>query len=379
MLKMDDIRKEVQAEIQSVELREIYRASTRVIRDINSKFPGIKSSEIALTRKVIDTTEALTFNENAAANDTLTTTTDWGAAGTVVAGDVAVVYGSAKNDGVYTVASISTTTITFVADDQFIDEVAITCTIAFFRPKRREILGEKAVSLTYDNATNTIVDAGSANDFEAMGVSEGDILLIAGGTQAGNNAAISVASVSKYTITVNSDTTLSDDTADLGRLTIYEMAQTYSYNTESRELSFAPYVKEIQWAFENDIEIIPRDHEYLNDTDNTDELMYGIYSRNTMSLPSWIMDAADDVLRLEVLKDISIAGKARPEALVDVPQQLYGLIMQGIFAYLYALPKYFNEAQAARAQGLYENQLESVSKLESSREPNREYTTRYVY
>jgi len=377
MLKLNDVRKEVQAEIQSAELREIYRASTRVIRDINSRFPGVRSSEIVLTRKVVDTTENLSFVENAADNDDITTTTNFSS--DVNAGYIAIVYGSDKNDGVYTVASIATTTVTLVGDDQLIDEGPTSCTIAFFEVKRREILSEKAISLTYVSTApgGTITDAGGDNDFEAMGVSEGDIMVISGSTS--NDAAISIKSVSKYTITIEDNTTITALATDLARVTIYDMSQVYSYSTERRELSFPGYLKELQWVFENDIELIPRDREYLEDSDNTDELMYGIYSRGLMSLPSWVMDTVADKLRIEVLKDISIVGKARPEAVIDAPQQLDGLILQGVFAHMYSLPKYFNAEQASRAELKYQELLKFANDQEATRAPNREYTEAFKF
>lgn len=377
MLKLDEIRKDVQAEINDAELREILRASKRVIRDVNGAFPGVQITDSALKRLTADSDEDLTFTRFAVANDTIETTTDYSAS--LLPGDIIYLYGSDNNDGAYTIGSVSTTTISLVAGESLITEAAVECTVAFFRVWRRQYIDYKLINLTLDNATKTIVDSDSLNDFEAMGVKEGDVVHISAATLAPNVQALSVASVSKYTITLNSSESVNDDTADPCRVTVWDMGQVYSYNNETSELTTPEYIKEILSVHENDVEIFPKDKEYLADTDHLNEAMYGSFSRKVITFPSWIMDGSDDELEIEGHKDIEIYGGARKDASIDAPQQLYATIQSGVMSYLYSLPKYFDEKQTKIWQGRYARNLANASEIEDSIQPETDYEQEYTY
>ena len=97
-LTLGDINKIAQSDIPALsQIKKVQRSANRVIRRINSLFPGTIDTELAFIRKRANLTESLTF---ASANpDTIVTTTD--ISSSVSPGFVAYVFGTANNDGFY--------------------------------------------------------------------------------------------------------------------------------------------------------------------------------------------------------------------------------------------------------------------------------------
>ena len=236
-MTLGDINKLAQSDIPTLaDVKRVQRAANRVIRRINSIFPGTVDTELGFVRKLANTTENLTF---ASANpDTIVTTTD--ISSVINPGFVAFIFGTANNDGLYYIGGVSTNTITLVGDAKLIAET-VSATIAIYDVRAQEILPPTNASLTHANASpDTITDSG-VNDFENLGVALNDIVILTGGS--GNDGAYSIASASGFKITLQSDESLDSEGPVPNRIRIIRPSVAYQFDTENNELTIASNVK----------------------------------------------------------------------------------------------------------------------------------------
>ena len=372
-LTLGDINKFAQSDIPSLSsIKKVETAANRVIRRINSIFPGTIDTELGFIRKVANTTESLVF---ASANpDTIVTVTDLSAS--ISPGFVAFVYGTANNDGFYYIASVSTVTITLVGDSKLIAET-VSATIAIFDVRAKEILPPTNASLTHANANpDTITDSG-VNDFENLGVALNDIFILTGSSN--NDGAYSIASAAGFKITLQTDENLNAVGPEAGRIRIIRPSVSYQFDTENNELTVPSDVKEIIKVFENNKELDPRSFESVNDSNNSTKLIYNVRGRSKIRFPSGVGDSADDEIHLEINKDISEFLNTASAASIEIPASMKETIIAGTLSYLLATPEFKDEDLFALNKDAYDSGLRAITELEIVRLPNAKHDRDYDY
>lgn len=128
-MNFGEINELIQADIPALtQKREVYRAINRVIRDINSKFPGKLHTETGLTCHHASETLTLTFDAigQTISDDALG---DFSSKGYAV-GDKIYISGSALNDGTYTIKSFSAASLIDIDNDNsVVAESSVSCSI----------------------------------------------------------------------------------------------------------------------------------------------------------------------------------------------------------------------------------------------------------
>ena len=372
-LTLGDINKIAQSDIPALsEIKKVQRSANRVIRRINSIFPGTIDTELAFVRKRANLTESLTFAS--ADPDTIVTTTD--ISSSISPGFVAYILGTANNDGFYYVASVSTVTITLVGDSKLIAET-VSATIAIFDVKAQEILPPTNASLTHAAASpDTITDSG-VNDFENLGVALNDIAILTGSSN--NDGAYSIASSKGFEITLQANESLNAVGPEAGRIRIIRPSIAYQFDAENNELTVPSDVKEIIKVFENNVELDPRSFEFVNDSNNSTELVYNIRERSKIRFPSGIGDTAADELHVKVNKDVPEFLNAASAAFIEIPTSMKETIIAGTLSYLLATPEFKDQDLFALNKDAYASGLSAISELEKERSPSAKHERDYDY
>lgn len=373
-LTLGDINKIAQSDIPALsEIKKVQRAANRVIRRINSIFPGTIDTELAFIRKRANLKESLTFAN--AQPDTIVTTTD--ISSSISPGFVAYIFGTVNNDGFYYINGVSTTTITLVGDAKLIAET-ISSTIAIFDVRAHEILASTTTKLTFADANpDTITDQDSVIDYENLGTALNDIVIITGTVS--NDGAYSVASVKGHVITMQTNDSLSVEGSITCRIRIIRPSVAYQFDTENNELTVPSDVKEIIKVFENNLELDSRSFEFVNDSNNSTELVYNIRQRSKIRFPSGIGDGVDDEIHVKVNKDVSEFLNTASAASIEIPTSMKETIISGTLSYLLATPEFKDEDLFALNKDSYDSGLEAISELEKERSPSAKHERDYDY
>jgi hypothetical protein len=119
-LTTGNILNEVQSEIPQLnDTKQVYRAINRVLRDINTEYPGVLTTEAAITT-IAEAETGLTYTAADADPDTITAADfsafPTGEAATDWADYYLVITNSDSNDGIYKIATTSTTMFTLAAN-----------------------------------------------------------------------------------------------------------------------------------------------------------------------------------------------------------------------------------------------------------------------
>ena len=372
-LTLGDINKIAQVGIPALSgIKKVQNSANRVIRRINSIFPGTIDTELAFVRKRANLKESLTFAS--ADPDTIVTTTDISAV--ISPGFVAYIFGTANNDGFYYVAGVSTVTITLVGDSKLIAET-VSATIAIFDVRAQEILPPTNASLTHAAASpDTITDSG-VNDFENLGVALNDIAILTGSSN--NDGAYSIASSKGFEITLQTNECLNAVGPEAGRIRIIRPSVSYQFDAENNELTVPSDVKEIIKVFENNVELDSRSFEFVNDSNNSTELVYNIRERSKIRFPSGIGDTAADELHVKVNKDVSEFLNTASAAFIEIPTSMKETIISGTLSYLLATPEFKDQDLFALNKDSYDSGLALISELEIERSPAAKHERDYDY
>lgn len=296
--------------------------------------------------------------------DIIITTTDFSSS--IIPGDLVIIYGGI-NDGIYTIRSINSKSITLITDDHLIGEASTTYTIAFIRINRREIVSERFAKLTFVDSTHLITDSDSLINFEELGVADGDIAIISSATESGNRYAFAIASVSEYTFTLNSVDKVIDDTADPCIIKIVRPTVGYQWDNENWKLMLPSYVKKVFKIYENNNELNNRGYEYINT--NSDKPVYTMVTRQIIQLASEIMDTVDDELKLKIFKEYEPLTDKTSGTKINIPQQYRGILQSGVMSYILAKPKYRNPVLFEQNKYRYALGLSEIKKQEAVRLP----------
>lgn len=373
-LALGDLNKIAQSDIPALsQISEVQRAANRVIRRINSIFPGTMETELAFTRKLADTTGNLTFAD--ANPDTIVTDTDHSSV--ISAGFVAQAWTTTKNDGAFYINGVSTVTITLVGDEIVIAEGPTSQKIAIYDVKAYEILPETNASLTFAAATpDTILDSG-ANDFENLGTALNDIAILTGSSN--NDGAYSIASAKGFKITLQTNESLNAVGPENARIRIIRPSLSYRFDAENNELILPKYVKEIIKVFENNKELDPRPFEFINDSNNSTELAFNMRERNRIRFPSGIGDVAADEIHITVMKSIIEFLNSASAAFVEIPSSMEETIISGTLSYLLAKPQFKDSDLFAMNKEAYDAGIKAISEQELERSPNAAHERDYDY
>lgn len=139
-----------------------------------------------ITKKGYLAGATIAFNENGASSDTITDSGNGFVTAGFAAGDEIIISGSASNDGVYTIASVTAGTITLIDTDDLTAEVAGASVVVkwskfgswaearFFTAGTRKVLID-GVEYTYTGGETTGTLTGVTGDPSAGGVVAGDL------------------------------------------------------------------------------------------------------------------------------------------------------------------------------------------------------------
>lgn len=294
--------------------------------------------------------------------DKIVTTTDLSAS--ALPGRVAYIFGTANNDGLYYIGSVSTVTITLVGVSKLVAEGPVSATIAIYDVQVHEILPETNTILTH--TTSTMTDSG-LNDFQRMGTKEGDIVILVGSAR--NNGAYSVASSNGLEITLQSDESLTAIGPSYGRIRIIRPSLAYQFDSENNELKLPDYVKEIVKVFQNDEELTPRSFEFVNNSNNSSALVFNTRERSKIRFPWGIGNAVDDEIHVKVKKDIIEFLYADSISAIEIPALMEEVIIAGTLSLILAKPKYRDDISFKFNNDIYVKGLKEMVDLEIEYEP----------
>lgn len=291
-MNFGEINELIQADLPSItQKREVYRAINRVIRDINSKFPGKLHTETAFTKEAVIASHTYVFQT-----------------------------------------------------------------------------GPEKVIMS------------GGDDFVTLGCEVGDIIFFSG-TDVLNTTAITIVAFDNTVVpndTINVAETLTADSVD-AVADVFEVTTNYTWDNVNYELTLPDYLKELIEVFENGVELENRGYEYVKDSDNSDQDIFTFVGRKKIGLATEIMDAADDICKIKMLKDLDEIASDAGSTDVDIPQQLDQTLISGVMMYLLARPQYKDSDMFAINKDAYEKGLKDTETLEIQRYPSTRTGPKYKY
>jgi len=233
-----------------------------------------------------------------------------------------------------------------------------------------------AKSLTFAAAGKTITKAANGSAFGSLGFTVGDKLWAVGATETLNIGELTITNVADNVLTVSES--LKNETATCTLISYY-IENGYSFNNTTRILTLKDQVKSILEVYENYTELENNTYEYVTDSNNSDELAYHYYSRNSIYLPTWLMNAKDDACQIKIMRDLAEITSDDGATVIDIPPQLKNTLINGCLFYLYGIEQYKNPDKMKYNGDLYFGSFEAINKTEHNRSPQTERKRKYIY
>jgi len=241
---------------------------------------------------------------------------------------------------------------------------------------------ESSLTLTFAASGKTITDD-DGGSFVTMGFAAGDKIYFAGDSAGALNVTeMTIASFT--TVAATNDTivvteTIVNDAAIAGTLGVFTVDSNYTWNFDSKKLTVPNYVKEVTEVFENTVQLVPRDLEYVSDTDYDDETCYAMISDNVIKFPSWLMEAEDDYADIEMIRNIPLITTDTDVTVVYVQSRMENMLLAGIFFDIYSSKDEKDVDLAKINFDDFNNSISNYNAEEVRRVPTKQRELKYKY
>lgn len=229
-------------------------------------------------------------------------------------------------------------------------------------------------------ATGKTITKVSGTSFVTLGFEAGDKLWCIGATESTNIVELTIATggVAEHVLKVTN--TVTNESIASGTLYSYEIETGYDFDPNTQLLTLSDNCKQILEIFENNDELENHTLEYVTDDNNDAEPCYHHYSFNEILLPTWILEATDDEIKVKIMKDISVITSDDGSTEIDIPQQYLQLLITGCLSYLYALPNYKGDGEQMKINmAQYVELLANIQAIEDNRITLTTRTRKYKY
>uniref|UniRef100_A0A6H1ZTH8 Uncharacterized protein n=1 Tax=viral metagenome TaxID=1070528 RepID=A0A6H1ZTH8_9ZZZZ len=243
----------------------------------------------------------------------------------------------------------------------------------------------EALTLTFAaSPTNTItyVSGGAlSGDFTAMGFAAGQKIWFAG-TGALNVTELEILSIGgagNTVITCVTTDTVIADASIAGTLSGFTVDSGYTWDYVDKELTMPTYARELAEVLENDVKLVPRDLEYISDSDFDDEQVYCPLSDNVLKFPSWLMETEEDYCTVELLRNIDVITTDTDATVIGIRTRMENMFIAAVFFDLYSSPEFKDVDLATINFNDFNKSIEDYNQEEIRRLPTKLRDLKYKY
>lgn len=239
---------------------------------------------------------------------------------------------------------------------------------------------ETGLTLSFTTGVKSIVDDGGGN-FVTMGFAAGQKIWFAG-TGALNVTEMTIVSISDDAFTNDKIVVSEDIDTDLhiaGTLSGFTVDSDYTWDYVNKELTLPTYVREINEVYVNEEKLLPRDLEYISNTDYNDELVYSPISDNVIKLPSWLMDTEDDNMSIEIMRNLAVITSDSDSTDVGIRTRMENMFIAAVFFDLYSSPEFKDTDLATINFNDFNQSVANYNQEEIRRLPTKLRELRYKY
>jgi len=154
-------------------------------------------------------------------------------------------------------------------------------------------------------------------------------------------------------------------------------ASGYTWDSTNFELTLHTDIKQLLRVYVLKQEFSPIDYNYLRNI--TSGYSYAFKDRDTIVFPYDVVDAATDIMYLEIYKKILDFADTTRTTSITVPTQIETVIFDGVLSYLYAMPSYKDKDMYEVVKSDYERGLDELDTLEHFRFPPANIAMEYEY
>ena len=154
-------------------------------------------------------------------------------------------------------------------------------------------------------------------------------------------------------------------------------ASGYTWDATNFELTLHVDIKQLHRVY-----VLKQEYDSIdyNDLRNiTSGYYYAYKDRDTIVFPQNVIEAATDIMYLEVYKKILAFTDTARATEITIPEQIETVLLDGVTSYLYAMPSYKDKDMYDVVKADYERGLDELDTLEHFRFPPVNSAMEYLY